>query len=222
VSEVTSLNLEDIKDLSSPPRAKLIVTRKGPKQQVIALTADVRYALRKWLRVRPVAPTPALFSRLPFHPHRGLERLKYYSLEKIFRHYAAKAGLPLKKGQSFHVLRHSAAQALADDGVPTQDIQALLGHADIKTTLVYFTMSDARVRQTVERLQHALCPEFNPTRCGKPTMTQDIYAEVVSALRAPMRTRYVRGVRVSRGNEGSIQVPQESRRAATGWAARPI
>jgi integrase/recombinase XerD len=55
------------------------------------------------------------------------------------RRMAREAGLPPEVWQHMHphVLRHSAATVLAADNVPITEIQALLGHADIRTTQRY-------------------------------------------------------------------------------------
>ena len=135
--------------------------RKGPKEQFIPLSTDARTALQRWLDLRPDMPTPAVFFRIPFQPSRS-ERLNYQSAEKLFKHYANLAGLPLKYGQSFHLLRHTAAQRLANLGVPLQDIMTLLGHADPKTTMVYIRVADANLRRTVQRLNYDEQPQPLP------------------------------------------------------------
>jgi integrase/recombinase XerD len=60
-------------------------------------------------------------------------------VRKMLRRMAREAGLPPEVWQHMHphVLRHSAATVLAADNVPITEIQALLGHADIRTTQRY-------------------------------------------------------------------------------------
>lgn len=155
VGEIVGLNVDDVRDLDHPARAAILVHRKPRgREQIIPLSADARTALSDWVRVRPEQPTSAVFFRLPYQPGRKSDRLVYASAEKLFRHYAAQAGLPLHKGQSIHLLRHSTAQRLADTGVPIQDIQALLGHRSADTTAIYFRVTDARLRSTVQHLTY--------------------------------------------------------------------
>lgn len=154
IGEVVALNVDELKDLDRPAQAALLAHRKPRRrEQIIPLSEDARTALDDWMRARPAEPTPAVFFRMPFHP-RERDRLSYVSVEKIFKQYAAQAGLPLRKGQSFHLLRHSTAQRLADTGVPIQDIQALLGHRSADTTAIYFRVTDARLRSTVQHLTY--------------------------------------------------------------------
>src|SRR5579859_6569790 len=153
VSEVLALDRNDVQNLEHPSRASIRVHRKGNKEQILPLSEDARAALLAWMTMRPDVSTDALFFRMPFQPSRR-DRLHYASVEKIFRQYAACAGLPLRARSNFHLLRHSTAQRLADLGTNMQDIQAVLGHRSPKTTMIYFRVSDAALRKTVNRLNY--------------------------------------------------------------------
>jgi integrase/recombinase XerD len=60
-------------------------------------------------------------------------------VRRLLRRIAREAGLPEAVWEHMHphVLRHSAATLLAADNVPPTEIQALLGHADLRTTQRY-------------------------------------------------------------------------------------
>jgi integrase/recombinase XerD len=163
VSEATALDVEDVIDLDYPDKAGIRVTRKGPKVQFIPLSDDARPALQRWLEIRPDMPTPAIFFRVPFQPSRNSDHLTYQSAEKIFKHYAMMAGIPIPFGIACHLLRHTAAQRLANLEVPAQNIQALLGHEDLKTTSIYFRVADTNLRRTVQKLNYSMTEKEGTT-----------------------------------------------------------
>lgn len=57
-------------------------------------------------------------------------------LDKIMRKYASIARLPIDK-RHFHVLKHTRAVELGEDGVDIKDIQWWLGHKNINNTMIY-------------------------------------------------------------------------------------
>ena len=56
-------------------------------------------------------------------------------LQKSFKQAAAKAGIT--KRATCHTLRHSFAIHLLEDGYDIRTVQELLGHKDLKTTMIY-------------------------------------------------------------------------------------
>ncbi len=125
VSEVVSLKLSDI-----DRERKTIHLRgaKGKKDRFSLLSDRATEILEKYLdRYRPAC---WLFP--------GQDPEKHISIrtaEKIFRAAREKAGV--KKDVSIHDLRHAFATHLLEAGTDLAHIQKLLGHSNIKTTMIY-------------------------------------------------------------------------------------
>jgi integrase len=66
------------------------------------------------------------------------------------------AGLPATV--HLHSLRHSFCTNLLKKGAPLQEVQLLMGHQDISTTLIYTHQSSQELHPTIERLSHVQLP----------------------------------------------------------------
>ena len=73
------------------------------------------------------------------------------SIKKGFKAAGVKAGIPWV---SPHVLRHSAAVAMAEDGIPMSEIAQFLGHGDSRITeRVYARFSPQHLRKAANSLE---------------------------------------------------------------------
>ncbi len=146
VSELCSLN-RDL-DLS---RDEFSVRGKGEKVRVVFLSPDAKRAIKRYLDKRGDVDE-ALFVQMgkASKSERDL-RLTPRSIERMVKHYAIKEGITRKVTP--HVLRHSFATDLLENGADLRSVQALLGHANITTTQVYTHVTDKHLRE-VHRAFH--------------------------------------------------------------------
>jgi len=131
VTEVVTLAMGDV-DLDKGLvicRAKNGKERTIPIQSESAATAIKEYVLRSRPGLAKEQDQPALFLN-----HRG-EQLTRQGLWLIIKSYAESAGIAAEVTP--HTLRHSFAKHLLGKGAELRQLQELLGHANLSTTLIY-------------------------------------------------------------------------------------
>ncbi len=144
VSELCGLP-RDI-DLS---RDEFSVRGKGEKVRVVFLSDTAKIALKTYLAKRTDVDD-ALFVRIgrggekATAKEKGELGMSSRSVERLVKHYAIKAGI--SKKVTPHVIRHSFATDLLENGADLRSVQALLGHANIATTQIYTHVTDSRLR----------------------------------------------------------------------------
>jgi site-specific recombinase XerD len=144
VSELCSLN----RDLDLT-RDEFSIRGKGEKIRVVFLSPAAKKTIKEYLDKRGDIED-ALFiqygkaSKSKNPPAGGL-RLTPRSIERLVKKYATKAGITRKVTP--HVIRHSFATDLLQNGADLRSVQALLGHANITTTQVYTHVTDSHLRE---------------------------------------------------------------------------
>jgi site-specific recombinase XerD len=140
VSELCNLN-RDL-DLS---RDEFSVRGKGEKIRVVFLSPAAKQAIKEYEKKRGDVDE-ALFIQLGKNAKNAHElRLTPRSVERIIKQYAIKAGITRKVTP--HVIRHSFATDLLENGADLRSVQALLGHQNIATTQVYTHLTDKHLRE---------------------------------------------------------------------------
>ncbi len=137
-AELVGLNISDV-DLE---RRLMRVIGKGNKQRTVFINKASAEAIRNYLGVRPRTPDEALFLS------KRKTRLSHRQAWVIFRQYADLSGLT--QHVTPHVMRHSFATHLLENGADLMTIKELLGHESLSTTQIYTNVSLEHMRRSYE------------------------------------------------------------------------
>jgi len=138
IRELTNLRISDID--SQGMRIK-VVQGKGRKDRYTLLSEQVLLKLRDYyLKYKPV--------EFLFNGWRKGSLISPRTVQHAFSLALKKAGLE-GKNYSVHTLRHCFATHLPDNGTDLHAIKELLGHSDLKTTMIYMHLTTARVQRIV-------------------------------------------------------------------------
>ncbi|MET8351502.1 MULTISPECIES: tyrosine-type recombinase/integrase [unclassified Micromonospora] len=136
VGELISLDLTDLGTERGHRSVRFV--GKGGKQRRRALTPGTGYAVDAYLAQRAAAtgvPVPQLTGPLLVTANGA--RLDRHSVFRMVRRLARAAGIPAWAKLSPHSLRHAFATTARSEGVPLEDVQDAMGHADPRTTRRY-------------------------------------------------------------------------------------
>jgi integrase/recombinase XerD len=142
VSEMANAKLEDLK----LEAGYMLVRGKGDKERVVPLGKSAQQALSAYLsHARPVLvlakSSPLLFVAS------GGRRLTRQRIWQMVRGASAASG----RKASPHMLRHSCATHMVENGADLRTVQTILGHADISTTQVYTHLALDRLRTVYQK-----------------------------------------------------------------------
>jgi integrase/recombinase XerD len=142
VSEMTGVKLEDLKlDIGY-----LLVRGKGDKERIAPLGTSALKMLAEYMQYsRPVLAgdktSPLLFLK------RGARQLTRQRVWQMVRAASASMG----RNASPHMLRHSCATHMVENGADLRTVQTILGHADISTTQVYTHLALDRLKSVYQK-----------------------------------------------------------------------
>ena len=136
----------------------MLVRGKGDKERVVPLGKSAQDALTEYLaQSRPVlvagkrsaAPAAAAIGTEPplLFVARGGRRLTRQRVWQMVRAASAVSG----RAASPHMLRHSCATHMVENGADLRTVQTILGHADISTTQVYTHLALDRLRTVYQK-----------------------------------------------------------------------
>lgn len=135
VSELCGIKLSDI----DWDKKTVQLFGKGGKYRTSYINAKAEVALRAYLKWRKHD------SFYLFCNDRGGGQMKKDNIERIVRKLRERAGMA-DRNITPHVLRHTTATQALRSGMPVNDIQALLGHSNVATTMIYAHVSQSEVQ----------------------------------------------------------------------------
>lgn len=143
VSELVNLQMNNL--IKEIPLLKVL--GKGSKERVVPMGEEAY----KWLSIYLESSRPFFnkkMSNFIFLTQQGgpLTRQRFF---QIIKEYAKKAGI--KKEISPHILRHSFATHLLENGADLKSLQMLLGHSDISTTQIYTHITEERLKKLYDK-----------------------------------------------------------------------
>lgn len=153
--ETLNIQLEDLRLAA----AEIGVLGKGNKQRLLPLPAETVAVLQSYLRLeRPLTNSPALFVSLKGR-HRGLP-MTLAGLRSLFRHHRLRSEV-LRANP--HRFRHTFGADMVRSGISLPALQQLMGHAHIRTTMVYVHLAPQDVwreyTQAVQKRIHLTIPK---------------------------------------------------------------
>jgi integrase/recombinase XerD len=142
VSELIGMKLEDLKlDVGY-----VLVRGKGDKERIVPIGNSARHFIAEFLREGRPFLLGQKSSSLLFVA-RGARKLTRQRVWQIVRAAARVAG----RKASPHMLRHSCATHMVENGADLRTVQTILGHADISTTQVYTHLALDRLKTVYQR-----------------------------------------------------------------------
>lgn len=138
VAELTEM---EIKDINQSTLAVHVIHGKGAKERITYITAVALKHLLAYINARP-GDCQALFCNYKAEPI-GVTGIQY-----ILAEIGKRAGV---ENVHPHRFRRTLATFLAKRGMPIQEIQKLLGHSDISTTMRYVCVEDEKVQASHRR-----------------------------------------------------------------------
>ena len=143
VTEIIDLDIDDVNF-----EEDTVTCSNGKKTRTIPLGALAEKALKEYVdKARPILikdeNNKALFVNV------NGSRLTRQGFWKIVKYYKEQAHI--EKDITPHVLRHSFATHLLQNGADLKSIQAMLGHSDISSTQVYAQFQDPGIKNIYKK-----------------------------------------------------------------------
>lgn len=143
IAELVGLNKEQIKVPVGGGELEVGIMGKGGRARTVYFSEGALRSLEEYLKTRN-DNDKALF--INYRSGGGnSRRLTSRSIEKMIKRYALLAGLPITTTP--HVMRHSFATDLLNQGVDIRILQEFLGHKSISATQIYAHVTSKKLRE---------------------------------------------------------------------------
>ena len=134
---MNELRMLKISDVDLDRKQVHIRMGKGKKSRYVVLSNLLIQTFTKYLN--EVKPQVYLFEGQTVGEPMGERSIQYVIKEALQK-------TSIRKEVSMHTLRHSFATHLLEDGIDIHSIQMLLGHSDIRTTIIYLHVAQVKTR----------------------------------------------------------------------------
>jgi len=142
VSEIIGIKLEDLKlDVGY-----VLARGKGDKERIVPLGKSAQQALAEYMKEARNVLMGRNSSPLLFLGRRA-RKLTRQRVWQIVRTASLSAG----RHASPHMLRHSCATHMVENGADLRTVQTILGHADISTTQIYTHVALDRLKNVYQK-----------------------------------------------------------------------
>jgi integrase/recombinase XerD len=142
VSEIVQAKLEDLK----LEMGYMLVRGKGDKERIVPIGRSAQETLSAYLS-QPRATLAAGKSSPFLFLARGAHRLTRQRVWQMVKSASMSTG----RSASPHMLRHSCASHMVENGADLRTVQTILGHADISTTQVYTHLALDRLKTVYQK-----------------------------------------------------------------------
>lgn len=138
VSELINLNITDINLVMN-----FIRTSNGKKERIVPMGHAAVEAITHYISHARAAMVKSEDEEALFVNCSGV-RLSRQGFWKIIKHYQQTAGIETEITP--HILRHSFAAHLIENGADLHSVQEMMGHADIASTQVYSKLMNSHLQ----------------------------------------------------------------------------
>ena len=145
IAELVALNRNQFKIKTDTKDIELSITGKGGHVRTVYFSDRAVRWMKKYLDVRN-DDDKALFINYRAKKENDMSpaRLTVRSIERMVEKYSHIAGLPIRVTP--HVLRHTLATDLLNQGADLRTVQEILGHQSVATTQIYTHVTNKHLR----------------------------------------------------------------------------